>query len=269
MSTNSDDHPVLSAIARPPDRTEVTGPEQTDVYDVWEPAADRSDRPERRLTLALVHGGFWRPAYDRAHLAPLAAALADDGFHVANLEYPRIGMPGGGFPGTLTAVGRQVAALADDPRLPERVLAVGHSAGGHLALWLASQRPSPEGSLPHNLEGVVALAPAADLAEVDRLFLSKNAARALLGSAPDEEPDAWEAADPGRHALITPAVVVSATDDDLVPPSVTTAYKASRRPDEKVTFADVSGGHFDLIDPTHEAYLTLLAHLEQFQLDLR
>lgn len=263
------EHPILATTARPPDRTVVTGPEQSDVYDVWEPGADRADRPERGLTIALVHGGFWRAEYDRSHLAPLASALADDGYHVANLEYPRIGMPHGGFPGTLTGGGDQVAALADDGRLPQQVLAVGHSAGGHLALWLASQPLRPEGSRPDNLAGVISLAPAADLAEVDRLFLSKNAARALLGSAPDEDPDAWATADPARHTIQVPTVVVSASEDDLVPGSVTAAYRDTRRPEENVTFTEINGGHYDLIDPSHEAYLTLLAHLEQLVLDLR
>lgn len=265
----SDEHPILTASARPPDRTEITGPRQTDVYDVWEPSAERADRPERGVTLALVHGGFWRAEHDRTHLAPLASALAADGYAVANLEYPRIGMPGGGFPGTLRAVGDQVAALAEDSRLPQQVLLVGHSAGGHLALWLASQALRPDGARPANLAGVLALAPAADLAEVDRLFLSKNAARALLGSAPDEDPEAWAQADPGRHHLEVPTVVVSASEDDLVPASVLTAYQGSRQPDEKVSFTEVDGGHFDLIDPAHEGYLTVLAHLEQLALDLR
>jgi hypothetical protein len=132
MSTDEPD--VLTRSARPPDRTVVTGPEQTDVYDVWEPPADRAPRG---LTVALVHGGFWREQYDRHHLPPLAAALAADGFHVANLEYPRIGMPGGGWPGTGTSVSDRVeSALADDQlphrRRPPRPLAGigGATAGG-------------------------------------------------------------------------------------------------------------------------------------------
>ena len=78
----------------------MTGPEQTDVYDVWEP---RGDDAARGITVALVHGGFWREQYDRAHQSPLAEALARDGFTIASLEYPRIGMPEGGWPGTGTS----------------------------------------------------------------------------------------------------------------------------------------------------------------------
>src|SRR5687768_420317 len=171
---------ILFRTARPPDRTQVTGPAQTDVYDVWEPATDRA----RGVTVALVHGGFWREEYDRAHLGPLAEALSRDGFHVANLEYPRAGMPGGGWPGTGEAVLAHLEAVHADTKLPDRVVVVGHSAGGHLALWLASGDRAPW------VTGVVALAPAADLLEVDRLGLSDDAARALLGGTPEEHPQA-------------------------------------------------------------------------------
>ena len=115
---SDDDTDILFRSARPPDRTEVTGPLQTDVYDVWEPAPDRA----RHVTVALVHGGFWREEYDRAHVAPLAEALARDGFHVANLEYPRTGMPGGGWPGTGTSVVARLEAVArgHPPARPRR-----------------------------------------------------------------------------------------------------------------------------------------------------
>lgn len=259
MSTDEPD--VLTRSARPPDRTVVTGPEQTDVYDVWEPPADRAPRG---LTVALVHGGFWREQYDRHHLPPLAAALAADGFHVANLEYPRIGMPGGGWPGTGTSVSDRVeSALADD-QLPHRLLVVGHSAGGHLALWLASAEQPPAG-----LAGVVALAPVASLAEAHRLHLSHDAAVELLGGTPDQEPAAWAAADPARLGLTLPAVVLTAANDDEVPGPVIAAYREGREVDEPVTFSEVVGaGHYDLIDPDHAAYLTLLAHLEQLAIGL-
>jgi acetyl esterase/lipase len=240
-----------------PDRTEITGPEQTDVYDVWEPDAHRA----RGVTVALVHGGFWRERFDRAHLAPLAQALADDGFHVANLEYARAAMPGGGWPGTGTSVLGQLAAVHTDTHLPERVVTVGHSAGGHLALWVASAGRAPW------LTGVVALAPAADLGEVDRLGLSDHAARNLLGSAPDDDPVAWADADPARQRLTTPAVIVSGERDADVPASVIDSYLASRDPAEPLHHAVAHGAdHFDLIDPQANAYLLVLAEIEELTL---
>jgi acetyl esterase/lipase len=242
---------------RQPDRTEITGPEQTDVYDVWEPDAHRA----RGVTVALVHGGFWRERFDRAHLAPLAQALADDGFHVANLEYARAAMPGGGWPGTGTSVLGQLAAVHTDTHLPERVVTVGHSSGGHLALWVASAGRAPW------LTGVVALAPAADLGEVDRLGLSDHAARNLLGSAPDDDPVAWADADPARQRLTTPAVIVSGERDADVPASVIDSYLASRDPAEPLHHAVAHGAdHFDLIDPQANAYLLVLAEIEELTL---
>jgi acetyl esterase/lipase len=251
------DPDILLRTARPPDRTEVTGPGQSDVYDVWEPAADRA----RHVTVALVHGGFWREQYDRGHLAPLAEALSRDGFHVANLEYPRTGMPGGGWPGTGESVVAGVEAVRADTKLPDRVVVVGHSAGGQLALWLAS------GDRARWVTGVLALAPVADLVEADRLGLSDHAARAFLGSGPEEHPQSWADADPARQRLTVPTVVVTGELDDVVPPAVTQAYVGSREPDEPLRTAEArAADHFDLVDPTSSAYLLVLAEIEELTL---
>ncbi len=251
------DPDIFDRRARPPDRTEVTGPESTDVYDVWDPEPDRA----RGITVALVHGGFWRQRYDRGHLAPLAEALTRDGFHVANLEYPRTGMPGGGWPGTGAGVLDRLWSVHDDTDLPGPVVAVGHSAGGHLVLWAASEERAPW------LRGVLALAPAADLAEVDRLHLSSDAARELLGGSPEERPEAWADADPGRQRLTTPAVVVTGERDESIPASVAERYAADRGADEPLHLAVARGAdHFDVVDPDHPAYLLLLAEVEELTL---
>ncbi|MGL5865480.1 MAG: alpha/beta hydrolase [Dermatophilaceae bacterium] len=242
---------------RPPDRIEVTGPLATDVYDVWEPAPARA----RGITVALVHGGFWREQHDRASLSPLAQALARDGFHVANLEYPRVRMPGGGWPGTGAAVLARAESVHVDPDLPGRVVVVGHSAGGHLALWLASAGRAPW------LTGVLALAPAADLGEVDRLGLSDGAARALLGAAPDDAPQAWADADPARQRLEVPTVILTGDADTVLPASVVEKYLASRGAAEPLHTAVARGaGHLDLVDPARSAYLLLLAEVEELTL---
>jgi acetyl esterase/lipase len=251
------DPEILSRRVRPPDRTEVTGPEATDVYDVWEPDPDRA----RGVTVALVHGGFWREQYDRSHLSALAEALARDGFHVANLEYPRVGMPGGGWPGTGAAVLAGVEALREDTDLPDTLVGVGHSAGGHLALWLASEERAPW------LRGVLALAPVADLAEADRLHLGDDAVRALVGGSSEEAPTTWDSADPARQRLTSPAVIVVGERDDVVPASVSEAYAAGRSGDEPLHTAVARGAdHFDLIDPGHPAYLLVLAEVEELTL---
>ena len=258
MAVVSDDHSdILVRGARPPERTEVTGPAQTDVYDVWEPAADRA----RGVTVALVHGGFWREEYDRSHLAPLAEALARDGFHVANLEYPRAGMPGGGWPGTGEAVLAHLDAVHADTKLPDRVVVVGHSAGGHLALWLASGDRAPW------VTGVVALAPAADLAEVDRLGLSDDAARALLGGRPAGRPPRLGRRRPRPSAPHRPVGGRDRRARRRRPPRRRRALRRIPHPGEPLHTADARGaGHFDLIDPVAPAYLLVLAEVEELTL---
>ena len=248
---------VMDRPARQPDRTEVTGPEQTDVYDVFEPDPHRA----RGVTVALVHGGFWRPTHDRVHLGPLAEALARDGFHVANLEYPRPGMPGGGWPGTPDALLATLAAVRADTDLPDPLVLVGHSAGGHLVTWLACEDRVPE------LRGAVALGPVSDLREADRQHLGDDAARDFLGGSPDELPEVWAAADPARQRLTAPVAAVAGELDDIVPPSVAEAWLAARADDEPAATALARGAdHFDLIDPEHPAYLLVLAEIEELTL---
>ncbi|MGH3371368.1 MAG: alpha/beta hydrolase, partial [Nocardioidaceae bacterium] len=154
------------------------------VVDVHLPPAGspaRSGSPARLLLL--LHGGFWRQAYDRTHTRPLAVALAREGFVVATPEYRRVG-GGGGGPATLEDVDNAAAAT------PGLVLGLGiavagttvlgHSAGGHLALWLANQ--------PHPVDRVVGLAPVGDLRAAARARLGDGATQALLGGEPDEVP---------------------------------------------------------------------------------
>ncbi len=252
------DHPdVLTRPARQPDRTEVTGPEQTDVYDVYDPEPHRA----RGVTVALVHGGFWREGYDRSHLGPLAEALSRDGFHVANLEYPRTGMPGGGWPGTAEALQATLTAARADTDLPDALVLLGHSAGGHLVTWLASEDRVP------GLLGAVALGPVADLAEADRLHLGDDAVREFLGGTPEDVPEAWAAADPARQRLTAPVALVSGELDDVVPPAVAESYAAKRTADEPATTALARGAdHTDLVDPEHPAYLLVLAEVEELTL---
>jgi acetyl esterase/lipase len=201
------------------------------------------------VTILLLHGGFWKTAYDRTHTRAMAVALAGAGFLVATPEYRRVGPGGaGGWPETgadvlraarrlpdlLAAVGEEVGTL--------RVL--GHSAGGHLALWLATQ------DLP--ADRVVALAPVCDLREAIRLGLGSDAARAFLGEI---DPDA---ADPMVLLDRRPAVdirIVHGVEDDVVPVDLARRLVA-RHP--WVRLEEVPGGHFDVIEPGSVAWPTVL-----------
>ena len=146
------------------------------------------------MVVVLLHGGFWKTAYDRTHTRPMARALAGRDCLVATPEYRRVGPGGhGGWPATGADVEQAVSALPEllagiglDPAATAGPLRVtGHSAGGHLALWLASR--ARDAGLP--VERTVPLAPVCDLREAIDRGLGSDAARAFLGRVDPDEAD--------------------------------------------------------------------------------
>jgi acetyl esterase/lipase len=261
---------VLSRPAREPDLTIAYGPRPNHLADVRLPPD-----PRPAPLLVVVHGGFWSTEWDRAHAGPQSEGLADAGFVVATVEYHRAGMPGGGWPGTFD----DLAAVADHvPRLvaeaaPGRVAAdvrptlVGHSAGGHLALWAASRHRLPESSPWHRatpvpLAGVVSLAGMADLVDAEERGLGDHAAGDLLGGAPEEVPDRYAEASPAqRLPLGVRTVLVHGTADPAVPVACSRTYAltAAKAGDDALLHELQGVGHFELIDPLSTAWPTVLA----------
>lgn len=232
---------VLTRPAPPPDVTLAYGPHPEHVIDVRLPA-----RLPAPITV-IVHGGFWRAAYDRTHTGPMASALAAAGYVVATPEYRRVGQEGGGWPGTLDDV---AAALDAAPGLlapygTEPPIWMGHSAGGHLVLWAAARPGAPT-------RAVIPLGACADLTLAAELGLGDGATQALLGGGPDEVPDRYAAADPAR--LPPPAVpitLVHGADDQVVPVEVARSYAAKTG----APLRELPGtGHFALIDPLSSAW---------------
>ena len=134
----------LRAMRLPPARQIAYGDHPDQVGNLHLPAGDR-DGPWPAVVL--IHGGFWRYGWDRTLMTPLARDLAARGIAAWNIEYRRVGQEGGGWPGTL----EDVAAAADavvglEGVDASRVATVGHSAGGHLALWLAARHRLPAGA---------------------------------------------------------------------------------------------------------------------------
>lgn len=201
-------------------------------------------------TVLLVHGGFWKAAYDRTHTREQARALADLGWVVATPEYRRVGA-GGGWPTTGHDVRRALDLL---PELLGRIgvrpgptWAMGHSAGGHLVLWLAATGAP--------LDGVVALAPVADLAEARRLGLGDGATAALLGDQPTE------VADPAVLLEVRPAYdvrVVHGTADEAVPVSLSRGLVGHH---PWIDLTELATDHMALIDPGSDAWPTVVAQL--------
>jgi acetyl esterase/lipase len=262
----ADPRAVLDRPAPAPDATVSYGGHPDQVADLRRPAGDGPPRP----LVVVVHGGFWRAEYDRRHTGPLAAALAELGHPVAQLEYRRTGQPGGGWPGTLDDVLAGVAALPGlaGPVLGDRLrpgppLLVGHSAGGHLALYAAAAAPAA-------VAGVLALAPVADLAEAYRLDLDSGAVAALLGGGPAEHPERYAAADPRRLLPVpTPTVILHGLLDRQVPVALSRSYvAAARAAGSPVRLVEIGGcEHFGLIDPESPAWAEVARALGSLQLD--
>jgi acetyl esterase/lipase len=191
-----------------------------------------------------IHGGFWRVRYDLLHAEPLCEALAAAGFATANIEYRRVGEPGGGWPGTFDDVKLAVTfAREQAPQYggdPSRTIVLGHSAGGHLALWVAAEIP--------DLTAVIGLAPVASLHQM----LSDNAVAGLMGGDPTQFPERYTYADPARPTPV-PRVLIHGTADDIVPIALSRDYTAPAR------LIEIPGAdHFAVIDPQHAAWHTVL-----------
>ncbi|WP_131103472.1 alpha/beta hydrolase family protein [Ornithinimicrobium sufpigmenti] len=260
----AEDRSVLERTGPDPARTVPYGPAAHQVYEVHEPSGSP------RAWVVLIHGGFWRAEWDRTHLRPLAGALTRDGYAVALVEYARPGLPGGGWPGTGEDVAAAVAAVlreeADGSDAAERagsgdtapVVLAGHSAGGHLAVWLLHR---PEG---RGVRGAVSLAGCLDLRLVHELGLGDGAALNLMGQHPEEEPDGWAAADPARLGRTPyPVVVLHGDEDERVPETVSQSWwEQAATPGRDRLVLLPGAGHFQLIDPEAAAYAALLDGVE-------
>lgn len=192
-----------------------------------------------------IHGGFWRSAYDLTHAGHICAALTRAGAITWSIEYRRIGNAGGGWPGTFEDVlhgAEHVRTLrAKYPIDLERAVAAGHSAGGHLALWLAAQRAV-------DLRGVVPLAAVSDLRRAWTQQLSGGVVAQLLGGTPDRVSSRYAAASPIELLPISvPQRVVHGTNDDIVPYEMSERFAKASHNAKLVPLK--GAGHFELIDP--------------------
>ena len=256
-----DPEDVLTRSAEPPDAV-VRYDGRTDaVIDVHLPPRPIAEAAPPAPLVVLIHGGFWRASYDRVHTRPLAAALAREGFVVATPEYRRVGGTGdvaGGWPTTVDDIGtvmRLLPGLLDGLGIAVRSTTVtGHSAGGHLALWLANE------SYP--VHRVVGLAPVGDLRAAAAAHLGGDATQAFLGGEPGDVPDRYDAADPVTRLADRPGcevVVVHGTEDRVVPVTNSRGLHAAH---PWTTLHELEGvEHFGLIDPLSPAWPAVLAAL--------
>jgi len=226
--------------------------------------------------IPLIHGGYWRARYDLTLMNGLAEDLARRGYAAWNIEYRRVGDKGGGWPGTFLDVARAVdyvRVLAPRYQLDlQRVVPIGHSAGGHLAFWLAARWRIPthsplagssiaalegEQATPLPLAGAISLAGVLDLETAWRLHLSNDAVVELLGATFPDAPERYAQASPA--AMLPPGIpqiLIHGTRDSNVPIEISRAYAAAAQsPGGPVTYLELEGiDHFDVIDPRSTAW---------------
>ena len=234
----------------PANRRVHYGDEPAQYFDLYLPAT----QPVRGAAM-MIHGGFWRARYDLLHASHLCAALAANGVAVANLEYRRVGEPGGGWPGTFHDVIAGFESVQKD--LGSQVVVLGHSAGGHLALRLAVDRDPL---------GVVALAPVADLRRAYELNLSNGAVVEFLGGSPASAPDFYRDADAISHKSAVGRILLHGTQDDTVPIELSRNFVAARAgdPGEVQLRAIENTGHFEFIDPESLEWSVVLETVKAF-----
>jgi acetyl esterase/lipase len=221
----------------------------------WIPEAARTPLP----TIVLVHGGFWRPRYDRSLEDAVAADLCDRGFLCWNIDYAASDHP---WPTTLTDVAAGYDHVVSSGRVDrDRIAVVGHSAGGHLALWLASRHRLPP-EAPGAIHGDLALprlcvaqAPVAALAQAASEGIGGGAVQAFVGGAPGEVPDRYAVADP---LVLLPTrirtLLVHGDADEAVPLSQSETYIAAAKAAGNPSSLQVyPGAHFEHLDPTSAA----------------
>jgi acetyl esterase/lipase len=195
-------------------------------------------------TALVLHGGFWRDRYDRHLMDELCLDLARRSWTTWNLEYRRLGS-GGGWPATGDDVRTAVETLVG-----RGAVAIGHSAGGHLALWAAADGL---------VRAAVGQAAVSDLREAHRLGLSHGVVADLLGAEP-----AYAIASPAeRLPLGVPQLLVHGEDDAIVPVAMSRAYeRAARGAGDDVELVALPGvGHYEHLDPASEAWAAVVRWL--------
>src|SRR5882757_3399321 len=247
----------LTAVpARPADARVAYGTDSNQFGELRIPGG-RGPHP----VVVLIHGGCFKAAYASLRdMAPMGDALKAKGIATWNIEYRRLGQPGGGWPGTHQDVGRAVdrlRALAETYRLDlNRVVVVGHSAGGHLAMWAASRSRIPASSAlyasdPLRVRGVVDLAGPVDLsANIDgyESLCKDTVITSLLGGTPAAVPERYAQASPrSLLPLGVPQVLILGQYEEFVPLELAQEYvTAARQAGDPVQLEVIPGvGHFE------------------------
>lgn len=204
---------------------------------------------EPRGTVVVIHGGFWRAQYGADLGTPLAADLATRGWTAINVEYRRVGN-GGGFPETFDDIHAAINLAEGNGPL----ITLGHSAGGHLAVWAAARQRFAQWEGGVEVTHAIAQAGVVDLQAAYATDLGAGAVAAFLGDDPDE--GVFDRTDPTLQVpLDIPVWCVHAPDDDTVPIEMARDYvEAATEAGGTAELVEVTGGHFDVINPSTSAW---------------
>ncbi|MDQ3632131.1 MAG: alpha/beta hydrolase [Actinomycetota bacterium] len=246
------------------------GPHRQHVMDLGLP---EDGNPTRPYPVAFVlHGGFWRARYKRVLMEDLCADLVVRGWAAVNVEYRRVGRltgGGGGVPQTLDDVAAALDHLASvaAPLDLDRVVSVGHSAGGHLALWAAAGGRDRDRARVR-CAGAVGQAALSDLERAAELGLGAGIVRRFCGGGPESVPDQYRRASPAaRLPLGVPQLLVHGERDDIVPASLSKGYAMAARAggDDVALVLRPDDGHFEHLDPASGAWEAVTGWLTRFE----
>lgn len=217
----------------------------------------------------VIHGGCWMSQFGLSYMGHLSAALTEAGFATWNIEYRRVGNAGGGWPGTFEDAARAtdyLREIADKYSLDlNQVIAVGHSAGGHLALLLGARAKLNKGdplysANPLKLKGVVSLAGITDLRRTGTAC-DKEVIQFTGGEAKDKGAIYDQASPIALVPLGVKQKIVQGESDTIIPPAMATDYleTAKRKNDGDVELISLKDAdHFYIVDPKSAAWAAVL-----------
>lgn len=242
---------ILTEVPPPADAKIAYGKDPNQFGELRLPKGDKFKKPYP--VTVILHGGCWMAEYDLGYMGHVSADLTAHGFATWNLEYRRVGNAGGGWPGTLEDViagVEHLSKLAKEHALDlQRVVVIGHSAGGHLALLLGAQ---PQLGMP--LRGVVSLAGITDLRRTGTAC-DENVTMLLKDNA-----GAYDKASPLKLLpLGVKQIVVQGAEDNIIPPAMAASYvtAAQAKGDDARLVLLEKVGHFELVDPQAAVWATL------------